>query len=796
MTNSSHPLVQATGGLEKHMNQKLNADAVKRAIAGFVSLLIGQKVSVIWGASAGIRPGNVITLPPPRSNDPQEFALLTRLAMHEAGHGVHTDVESAMKLGTQVFRIFNLLEDPRMEGRQQAMYPGAEVILNRGLDGMLKSIASDLDTSSDEGKARALQMDILLRGYQAVASKKAIEENIEAFTLASEFLTERQRSAIDDAIAKLPTLNNSVECEELAKDLYARLQEAPPVEPNEQQEQQGELQADEPEQTSTEADESPDSDGEGGGGAQENNDANSDGESQSETGSQDQDAEAGGNSGDESQSEGVTDGNQTSSQDDEPADGRNEAEPQGDASQDEVGGGGQEQGEDGSNSDTQSENDGQTDADPGQQADEQSQGGSQDCGDQEKSGGGQQAGNQSDQDQTQHGDTVDAEGGDSNEPSPQSGDMPDEAQPVDTNGQGQGQNQSGGEAGSSADQQCQGANNQASGAMPQLGDMDLGTLLQQALEKQFGKADESLYDQVPEEKDLQQPSDELIEAIKLIVESDEPGDLNNIIELALSCAQDGDIDLQQNGRQTELPTAPSEPQPIGGRLDGVNARLVNVLLRELQDKRRRPVRLSDSGGRIAVQQFWKLKAMGETRVFKRQATAPGVEAACEILLDVSGSMKPSLSLAIDATLAFARALQRVGNVRTAIHSFPHFFTFTNELLAFGESPAHATKRCELLEANGTTPTGQAVLTVLPGLIAQNKNRKMLFVITDDGPDCGETLRRALMDATDNGVEVFGIGIGCDIKEHFPNSISVSEIGQLAGAMEQLFRTQVVNLLAA
>jgi Mg-chelatase subunit ChlD len=159
-------------------------------------------------------------------------------------------------------------------------------------------------------------------------------------------------------------------------------------------------------------------------------------------------------------------------------------------------------------------------------------------------------------------------------------------------------------------------------------------------------------------------------------------------------------------------------------------------------------------------------------------------------------MEDVLQTAAEATLAFSLAMQRVGNVSTSVAMFPALGAITESLQTFGQPAQQAVRRCADLVATGGTPLGAAVACELPDLLRQRKEKHVLVVITDDGPDDPELLAKALAEADENDVEVIGVGIGCSIRAFIPNSTSISCIEQLPDAMEALFREKLSLRLAA
>jgi len=244
--------------------------------------------------------------------------------------------------------------------------------------------------------------------------------------------------------------------------------------------------------------------------------------------------------------------------------------------------------------------------------------------------------------------------------------------------------------------------------------------------------------------------------------------------------------------------------PASSVMDGANnlgsmpARLVSVLLREFQDKRPKLQLRSQSGRDLSIRHLWRLKALGDTRVFRKKTPSSGIDAAVMLLLDRSGSMHGDIELAASATHAFAQALQRISGVRTAISLFPGDSTATMELLQFRQSAVHAASKLRAVTAEGGTPTDEAIMEILPLLLQTTVQKRFIVLITDGGPDNVEATRKAVAHANSMGVDVIGIGIGkqTHIQGLLSRSVSITEVGELPTALEALFKDELSTSLVA
>jgi hypothetical protein len=760
------------------MTNKPEIAMVKKIIAGFVSLLLGRKVGLVWGEHAGMLPNGNIMLPPPTTGDAAQIAALTRMAVHEAGHSMHTDPGCMQRLDAEELLVFNLLEDPRMEMEQRKRFAGAGLILSRGLDEALDTILGKLEVETEEGRSRALQLDILLRGLQAAAPQAAIAQRAQAFyDLSAKVISEHQRKVIDAALAELPSLTSSLQAEELAIRLNRELREQPEEQAQDQSPDMSADQSTDPLPQEQEAQPDPSPTGEAGAEQQDEEPATDQG--QGAQPEQDQQSQ------DQQQGEG------DSNADTQPESGQSQEEGGDNSTGNEDSAGesesGTDQGEDGSNGGETSQ--------PSEQEPS-----SQDAGDPQQ-GGSQSNGQDSSEDDAQahsEGDQGQAGSDTTDGAQAQSG----ECAAGEGNGTGDQASSQGGQ-GTEGDGGPDGEPQAMDGAQPAPPTMpsskfDLGDMLREAYEAQYGKPQDADMD-----KQLSEADQGLMEVIEQAMEQGEGGDadLDELVEAALAMLVEAD-QAQQANRHGSLSGAPvlaavpCTTTPLDIRLDGVQSRLVRVLLRELQDRRRRPAKYAQAGGQVAVNRFWRLGKLGDTKVFRVRKSTNGVDAAVKLLLDRSGSMEDQIETAAKVTLAFSLAMQRIGNVTTSVAMFPGTDAVTESLQSFGQPAQQAVRRSAEIEATGSTPTGRAVVAELPSLLAQRKEKHVLVVITDDGPDDPQILALALAEAEKNGVDVIGVGIGCDIRAHITNSVTVSSVDQLPDALEALFRSKVALRLAA
>lgn len=722
-----------------------------KTIAGFLSLIIGRKARIVWGKSAACDEGGVFYLPRPKTGEPDEVALLTRQAVHEAGHNAYTDFSAMDGIDANIQTIFNTLEDPRIEAEQMKQFKGASLILNRGLDSAYKSLMSKLDPTVEDDQAMILAVAILTRGYLAVAPHRAIGEHgpqfLERFEPA---LSEKTLQAVKSATEQLSGCTSSADVISLSHALWAAMQVPEKLEEPEQ--------AQEP-STPPEGENAPKK--------PENAQGEPDG------GKVDQSTEPEASEPDEVD---AADGKEDAGQ---PAEQAGESE-------------------------SNAEQAPQSDADTAPQGGDQQDGGD-DAGGQpeaaEDEASGAAKSEQDGPDQTPEGQP--SQSGAQGPIVPDGDASQDTAQnPAQEGGQGQPSSVSAVEAGSQGHPSEQG---QQLMDLSSLKGFDLGELLAQAYADQFGEPDVEAQLGVADQETVS--DDNLAQLIAQAMQEAE--DKGEPLETVLAAVQEAIAD-QEAGESSPAPalaagggngSGQKVQMDLGVRLSGLLSKLVRVFTKELQDKRRRPLKYGQAGGQVAGNRIWRLKHLGDTNVFRIRKPMSGIDAAVTILLDRSASMTPDIVAAAEVSVACAQALERISKVKTSIEMFPGYELFTEattSLQAFGEPARQAVKRLPEIDAAGGTPLAEALREVLPRLLKQRTQKHLVILVTDGMPNNPDEVRVLMTQAQAQGVEFMGIGMGghCQIERLLPYSIHIDEASELPDGLEKLFSGRLAERLAA
>lgn len=755
------------------MNNLPKIATAKRVIAGFLNLMLGQKTTVVWGQQTAYFADGVIALPHPKVGDAQEIAILMRKAVHEAGHRMHTDLAAIEGLTEGVKGLWNALEDPRIEYLQTQKYKGAALLLNQGFEELFLQYEQSLDPNAPEHKARLVVLNVLIKGSRSLAVHSGYLAPADCVVAnGDQVLGINGVQAVDHAVAALVHCQNTSDVVALAEWLYSELQPSKP-------EQQSPSLAQ--------------PDGEPDGEKVEDQAGQPDGESQGAQGeTQPGQSEAPADSAQpdpppsNSQASDPTDGAAGKSESAgaaETEDDAKDAQPEGDAAS------AAGEAETGVPS-VSPEGDGQKE--------------SAAASDQDASQPPDQSGSSG----TEDGETLPSEQPVSveNPESPKAHNQENPASQPTPQG-------APGEAGGAAKGQAQGPGAPAELNFNSAEDFDLGQMLQEAYEAKYGASDVD-DPSLGKEPDKTEPDEKFTQLLASSFDRSAQDDqslekalvdLEN--ELAASTA--GEVDESENENEHDVLLGPGtgndrgQAQALEGNsaLVGVASRLVRLFTKELQDKRRRNVKLQPAGGRVASQQAWRLKALGDTRVFSTRASVCGIDAAVTILLDRSGSMSDCIVDAAKAALACAQAFERISRVKTSIEFFPGLTggEVSVTLQAYGQSARQIAHRVTEIDAGGGTPLAQALVDVVPKLLVQRVKKHMVLLITDGSPNDADGARKRIEESRNAGVEFLGIGIGEGgkaIQGFIPYSIVVNGVSELPDAFEALFRSSFASALTA
>lgn len=213
----------------------------------------------------------------------------------------------------------------------------------------------------------------------------------------------------------------------------------------------------------------------------------------------------------------------------------------------------------------------------------------------------------------------------------------------------------------------------------------------------------------------------------------------------------GDVLDPNPGR---LPEQPEKTRAIRVRATPIAVQLGRRLESLLEDRKESHVFRKNSGRRMDRMALSGVP-LGIDRIFRHTEEEDGIDTALSILIDISNSMKRSLSDGIpairsveDTTWALSDALEK--------HAIPFavnaFGSQTSVLKGFGESWRKAGNRL-WGDLENATVTHFAVRKAAGDLLQQEAKRKMLLLITDGLPSKVNETAVAIREAQRAGCEI-------------------------------------------
>lgn len=259
--------------------------------------------------------------------------------------------------------------------------------------------------------------------------------------------------------------------------------------------------------------------------------------------------------------------------------------------------------------------------------------------------------------------------------------------------------------------------------------------------------------------------------------------------------------LQTEGDSVRLPDAVPLDRLLGSGADIIQ-RLraeTNAVRRKtqavLESEARSSFMYGRSGNRLDGRRLWKVRT-GDTRVFEKKIEGHKQDTAIQLLIDRSTSMRNRISVATDAALAVALAMDGVQGVTTSVAAFPYTQKGNADdvllISEFGESFRKVASRFPAVGVQGCTPMAEALLWSGYHLHATTKNRKILFVVTDGQPDTQKSASEVISSLEQSGIEVMGLGINVDVSHLFTTSGLLNDISELAMTVFNMLKEKLAK----
>lgn len=168
------------------------------------------------------------------------------------------------------------------------------------------------------------------------------------------------------------------------------------------------------------------------------------------------------------------------------------------------------------------------------------------------------------------------------------------------------------------------------------------------------------------------------------------------------------------------------------------------------------------------------KATLTDRVFQRRQDTEGIDSACMIVVDCSGSMGGArMDAARKTAWALAESLLSA-EVKVGVTAFCSDVSIPAEV---GSNKAHLRTVISKLNGGGGTRDSAALRVALDRMLPRPESRKVIFVLTD-GQGFPEGVKALCKSAHNLGVTVVGVGIQCSVDGVYTQSVMVRDISAL------------------
>jgi len=189
-----------------------------------------------------------------------------------------------------------------------------------------------------------------------------------------------------------------------------------------------------------------------------------------------------------------------------------------------------------------------------------------------------------------------------------------------------------------------------------------------------------------------------------------------------------------------------------------------VLMGLIQGSRNSRVTIRRTGRQIDGSRLARV-AVGENRIFRKTEPVQRANAAFQILLDASGSMKLCIREAESAVVAVLTSLEGLQGVTSGAMVFPRH-GIENAKNCVGVLKRHNQSLVRALQENrfgvqasGGTPLADAIWPAASELLTVKGERKVLAIITDGDPDRASAAENMIARCRVSGIDVFALAFG-------------------------------------
>ena len=188
-------------------------------------------------------------------------------------------------------------------------------------------------------------------------------------------------------------------------------------------------------------------------------------------------------------------------------------------------------------------------------------------------------------------------------------------------------------------------------------------------------------------------------------------------------------------------------------------------------------------------------AIGDGRLFRRQAESITIDATLHLCLDISSSMSPRMELAREAVLALASALNPINGVMVSASAYPgKNDRRVVELMKPGDALQDVAAALSALNAHDSTPMATGLWHSVHQVLQISAKRRLILMITDGVPDHDHFIpvQELVKRCEQSGIEVVGLGINvAAVEKLFLQSVMITQLDELKTALFGLTRRWLV-----
>ena len=188
-------------------------------------------------------------------------------------------------------------------------------------------------------------------------------------------------------------------------------------------------------------------------------------------------------------------------------------------------------------------------------------------------------------------------------------------------------------------------------------------------------------------------------------------------------------------------------------------------------------------------------AIGDGRLFRRQAESITIDATLHLCLDISSSMSPRMELAREAVLALASTLNPINGVMVSASAYPgKNDRRVVELMKPGDALQDVAAALSALNAHDSTPMATGLWHAVHQVLQISAKRRLILMITDGAPDSDhvQPIRDLVKRCEQSGIDVIGLGINVTtVKTLFPQSLVIRQLDELKVALFGLAKLWLV-----